>query len=115
MSEGQYHSKIEEEFVTFLHNHGYPKDAILAQPALMNREGYGTYRPDFLIIDPKKNEQLAIVEIKVSTIISNKFRISFFPTAGLWGINGFLSSLLRPQHIKLRIHSSYTLLTSRKI
>lgn len=68
--ESSYHSKIERAFAEYLITIGYPKDSIIYEPAFLTKDGK-RWRPDFLIIDPAKNERLAIIEIK-SNITPNQ-------------------------------------------
>jgi hypothetical protein len=68
--ESSYHSKVERAFAEYLITIGYPKDSIIYEPAFLTKDGK-RWRPDFLIIDPAKNERLAIIEIK-SSITSNQ-------------------------------------------
>lgn len=59
---------------------GYPQGAVLYEPSLRDEDGnYG--RPDFLVVDPVRNEKLAIIEVKASTVtadaaalVLNKYR-----------------------------------------
>ncbi|MDO6671614.1 hypothetical protein [Cobetia amphilecti] len=67
----EYHSQIEKEFAEYLVTLGYPRDSILYEPAFLAANGRSQYRPDFLIVDPVKNERLAIIEIKGSVQISD--------------------------------------------
>jgi hypothetical protein len=69
--ESSYHSKFERAFAEYLISIGYPKDSIIYEPAFLAKDGKRSYRPDFLIIDPAKNERLAIIEIK-SNFSSNQ-------------------------------------------
>lgn len=67
-----YYSRIEKEFAEYLVTIGYPKDSIVYEPAFLAADGRKKYRPDFLIIDPVKNERLAIIEIKASSQIDSR-------------------------------------------
>ena len=66
-----YHSNIEKKFSEYLVSIGYPKDSIVYEPAFLATDGRKKYRPDFLIIDPVKNERLAIIEIKAANQINS--------------------------------------------
>lgn len=63
MNEREFVSRIEAEFVKFLLTRGYSEDSIIYEPAALGVGGR-MYRPDFLLIDPVRNEKLAIVEVK---------------------------------------------------
>ena len=66
MNEAQFHSRLEWEFADLLRQKGYPQNSIIFEPALRADGHEEVYRPDFLIIDPHKNERLAVVEVKGS-------------------------------------------------
>ncbi len=51
------------EFFNFLRGRGYPENSIIFEPAVHGAKGRGI-RPDVLIIDPARNEKLAVIEIK---------------------------------------------------
>jgi len=60
----KFDSEIEAEFVTFLQAKGYPKDSIVFEPTLLAAvDESRIYRPDFAIIDLKRQERLAIIEV----------------------------------------------------
>lgn len=59
-----YDRKLEKLFFEYLVSIGYPKEAIAYQPAVQPVRHMQCYRPSFALIDPKKNEYLAIVEVK---------------------------------------------------
>lgn len=56
-------SELEKAFYDFLTDLGYPEIAVVYEPLLTTEDGR-RFRPDFLIIDPDKNERLAVIEIK---------------------------------------------------
>lgn len=56
-------AKFAEEFAKFLKQKGYPADSLVYQPILF-AEGKRRYRPDFAIVDPERQERLAIIEVK---------------------------------------------------
>lgn len=64
-----YHSfseaRFAEEFAKFLKQKGYPEESLIYQPTLF-AEGKQRYRPDFAIVDPERQERLAIIEVKGS-------------------------------------------------
>lgn len=62
--EDKYHSKIEKKLAEYLTTLGYPKDSIVYEPSFLASDGIRSYRPDFAIVDPVKNERLAIIEVK---------------------------------------------------
>ena len=53
------HTELERLFVEYLLQKGFPRDSIVPEPILGGRE-----RPDFAVIDRKRDEVLAIFEIK---------------------------------------------------
>jgi hypothetical protein len=63
MNEREFHSVLESEFAAFLKDRGYPDGSLIYEPRLKGPQGK-LYRPDFLIVDPIRNERLAIVEVK---------------------------------------------------
>lgn len=58
-----FHSQLEKKFFEYLVNLGYPKDSIIYDPSLLSVDGRHQYNPSFLIVDPIKQERLAIIEI----------------------------------------------------
>lgn len=64
MENTRYHSELEKKFAEYLVTLGYPKDSIVYEPAFVSTDGRSTYRPDFAIVDPVKEERLAIIEVK---------------------------------------------------
>lgn len=63
MNERDFHSVLEQQFSAFLQERGYPDGSLIYEPRLKGPQGK-LYIPDFLIVDPTRNERLAIVEVK---------------------------------------------------
>ena len=63
MNERHFHSILESKFAAFLQERGYPDGSLIYEPRLKGPQGK-LYIPDFLIVDPSRNERLAIVEVK---------------------------------------------------
>lgn len=63
MKERDFHSILEQKFAAFLQERGYPDGSLIYEPRLKGPEGK-LYIPDFMIVDPGRNERLAIVEVK---------------------------------------------------
>jgi hypothetical protein len=63
MNERDFHSVLEQKFAAFLQERGYPDGSLIYEPRLKGPHGK-LYIPDFLIVDPARNERLAIVEVK---------------------------------------------------
>lgn len=64
--ERNYHSMSEKQFAEYLVSIGYPRDSIIYEPAFLSAENESRHRPDFLIVDPRTKERLAIIEVKRS-------------------------------------------------
>ncbi len=62
-----YHSfseaKFAENFTKFLMQKGYPEESLISQPTLFTGDKR-RFRPDFAIVDPERQERLAIIEVK---------------------------------------------------
>lgn len=63
MKERDFHSILESKFAAFLQERGYPDGSLIYEPRLKGSQGK-IYIPDFVIVDPSRNERLAIVEVK---------------------------------------------------
>lgn len=63
MSERGFYSEIEAKFNAFLRALGYPDNSIIFNPIVRDKQGK-TCHPDLLIIDPNRNERVAVVEVK---------------------------------------------------
>jgi predicted Zn-ribbon and HTH transcriptional regulator len=57
--------EIEQQFFQYLSELGFPKSSVVYEPVFQPIRGGRRYRPDFALLDPKTNEPLAIIEIKV--------------------------------------------------
>ncbi len=68
----EFHSQLEKKFSEYLVTLGYPKDSIIYEPSFISVDGKRKYRPDFLIVDPIKQERLAIIEIKGRHLLDAK-------------------------------------------
>lgn len=68
----KFDSQLEKKFSEYLITLGYPKDSILYEPSFISVDGKRKYRPDFLIVDPIKQERLAIIEIKGRHLLDAK-------------------------------------------
>ena len=58
------HSELEAKVAEFLEARGYPPDSVVLEPRVESKSGKRVLRPDFLILDPKREERLAIIEAK---------------------------------------------------
>ncbi|HCF4373737.1 hypothetical protein [Pseudomonas aeruginosa] len=67
-----YDRELEKHFFGYLLSIGYPKESIYYQPAIKPVRRMLCYRPSFALIDPNKNEYLAIIEVKEARIDSGK-------------------------------------------
>ncbi|MNF63146.1 hypothetical protein D3C85_773060 [compost metagenome] len=59
-----YDRELEKHFFEYLISIGYPRNSIIYQPAIHPVQNMMCYRPSFALIDPKKNEHIAIIEVK---------------------------------------------------
>src|SRR5215210_4832490 len=70
-----YHSFAEADFarflLDFLKEKRYPEESIVYEPTLPS-EGRRRYRPDFAIVDPERQEHLAIIELKARSDERNR-------------------------------------------
>ena len=58
------HSEFEARVAAFLRERGYPEDSIVPEARVESKSGKRVFRPDFLIVDPQREERLAIIEAK---------------------------------------------------
>lgn len=62
-----YHSSVEaqfaDKFAKFLRQKGYPEESLIYEPTLFAGDKR-RYRPDFALVDPERQERLAIIEVK---------------------------------------------------
>ena len=68
-----YDRKLEKQFFDYLLSIGYPKESIVYQPAIHPVQSMNCYRPSFTLIDPEKNENLAIIEVRECKVGEGKF------------------------------------------
>lgn len=59
----QSEAAFAEIFSAFLKKKGYPEGSLIYQPSVKGTDGR-SYKPDFLIVDPIRNERIAIIEVK---------------------------------------------------
>lgn len=59
----QSEAKLAATFTAFLLDKGFPDSSLIYEPLLKGSDGR-LYRPDFLIVDPIRNERIAIIEVK---------------------------------------------------
>lgn len=68
-----YARELEKLFFEHLISIGYPRESIIYQPAAHPVQSMLCYSPSFALIDPKKNEHIAIIEVKEASIGNGSF------------------------------------------
>jgi hypothetical protein len=58
------HRLLEQKVVSHLKAAGYPPAALVFEPILLPADAGHRYRPDLGILDPERNEFLAVIEVK---------------------------------------------------
>jgi hypothetical protein len=66
---------VRRRVSSFLQDRGYPEDSIVPEPAIRSSSDGRVFRPDFVIVDPDKNERLVIVEVKPKLNKRSKYNI----------------------------------------
>lgn len=61
---GEFASKLEHDVYKLLLDKGFPAESILYEPTILPIGSNIKYQPDFLILDPKTGEHLALIEVK---------------------------------------------------
>lgn len=72
MGNQSFDSSLEKSFAEYLYQLGYPKESVLYAPLIRSVSDQKAYRPDFIIVDPRKNERVAIVEVKGSSLLDEQ-------------------------------------------
>lgn len=69
-------TQILEEVRSFLGERGYPDDSIVPEPTIRPSSEGRLFRPDLVIVDPDRNERIAIVEVKKGFSSRTRYNIS---------------------------------------
>jgi hypothetical protein len=60
----RFHSVLEERVAAALQAAGYPPHALVYEPVLLPIDASRSYQPDFGVLDPERNEFVAVIEVK---------------------------------------------------